>query len=96
MTVTGFVAQGTYGQMLGTPSMQAYVSRVLDLVDSVVDDVGDVGPELGGITAILAKDVNVTDLDANIQARASQSPASCQPRLRSVPTIRAAMMIPIQ
>ncbi len=42
---------------------------MLDLVDSVVDDVAGVGPELGGITAILGRDVNITDLDANIQVR---------------------------
>ena len=42
---------------------------MLHLVDSVVDDVAGVGPELGGITTILGRDVNITDLDANIQAR---------------------------
>ena len=46
---------------------------MLDLVDSVVNDVANVGPELGGITAILARDVNITDLDARIQARVTQT-----------------------
>ena len=54
--------------------MQAYISQVLDLVDSVVDDVASVGPELGGITAILNNDVNITDLDARIQARPVVAP----------------------
>ena len=55
--------------MPGTSLTQAYVGRVLDLVDTVVDDVASVGPELGGITTILGRDVNITDLDGNIQAR---------------------------
>ncbi len=49
------------------------MSSVLDLVDAVVNDLVGVGPELAQITAILNTDVNITDINANIQARCNSS-----------------------
>ena len=46
------------------------MSSVLDLVDAVVNDLVGVGPELAQISDILNTHVNITYINANIQARA--------------------------
>lgn len=46
---------------------QNYVGRLLDVVDGGVKDADTIGVELDRVAAILAKDVNNTDIGAQMQ-----------------------------